>query len=298
MFRICTLVLLLAIACATGGGDAWITEVYEDHPLVGRIWDVNAGAFVEAETVADRAAERRYVLLGEKHDNPDHHVLQARMIRELLARGRRPVIVLEMITLDRSDALAAYLETQPRDADGLAAAVEWEKTGWPPWETYRPIADVALDNDLDFAAANLPSFSDPDETAGVPADVREVLTAEIRAGHCGHIPERVIPFLVEIQHARDAQLARVLEVEGEQSGAVLIAGAGHVRKWLAVPRFLEDDPPFVLAFIEVVADALDPEQYARGGSFDAIWFTPRLNDIDPCEQFRERLEKRFKREAE
>lgn len=313
MRRAFAILVLVGLACATSHGNPWATELYEDHPLVGRIWDVNAESFVDPATLADRAAESRYVLLGEKHDNPDHHLLQARMIRELVARGRRPAVVLEMISLDRSDALAAQLAEHPKDVDGLAKAVEWEKSGWLAWKYYRPIAEAALENDLPFLAANLPIGAvkamrrrpsapppdgkqpDPVQTAGVPADVREILTEEIQAGHCGHAPARMVQLLVEIQHARDAQLARVLEVAGEEEGAVLIAGNGHVRKWLAVPRFLEAEPPFVLAFTEVSAEVIDPEKYTRGGVFDAIWFTPRVDDVDPCEQFRERLKERFEK---
>jgi uncharacterized iron-regulated protein len=316
MRRVSAILVLVGLACATSHGNPWVTELYEGHPLVGRIWDVNAESFVDPATLADRAAESRYVLLGEKHDNPDHHLLQARMIRELVARGRRPAVALEMISLDRSDALAAQLAEHPKDVDALAQAVEWEKSGWLAWDYYRPIAEAALENDLPFVAANLPigavkamrrlpsapprDGKQPDsvQTAGVPADVREILTEEIQAGHCGHAPERMVQLLVEIQHARDAQLARVLEVAGEEDGAVLIAGNGHVRKWLAVPRFLEAEPPFVLAFTEVRADVIDPAEYTRGGVFDAVWFTPRVDDVDPCEQFRERLKERFEKRGE
>jgi len=313
MRRVFAVLVFAGLACATSHGNPWVTDLYEDHPLVGRIWDVSAESFVDPATLADRAAERRYVLLGEKHDNPDHHLLQARMIRELVARGRRPAVVLEMISLDRSDALATQLAEHPKDVDGLATAVDWEKSGWLAWEYYRPIAEAALENGLPFLAANLPIGAvkamrrrpsapppdgeqpDPVQTAAVPADVREILTAEIQAGHCGHAPERMVQLLVEIQHARDAQLARVLEVAGEEDGAVLIAGNGHVRKWLAVPRFLEAEPPFVLAFTEVRADVIDPAEYTRGGVFDALWFTPRVDDVDPCEHFRERLKERFEK---
>jgi uncharacterized iron-regulated protein len=271
---------------------------------------------MDAASVADRSARRRYVLLGEKHDNPDHHLLQAQLIRDLVARGRRPAVVLEMIPVDRADALAAHLEEHPADADGLGAAVEWDKSGWPPWETYRPIAEAALEGGLALAAGNLPTAlvkaarhrrADPltrEEPLGlgievsVPEGVRKILAEEIEAAHCGHAPPHMIPILVEIQQARDAQFARALQAAGEEDGAVLIAGNGHVRKGIAVPRFMEEEPPFSIAFTEVRAGELEPSAYARGGVFDVLWFTPRVDDVDPCEHFRERLKRGFEERAE
>ena len=52
--------------------------------------------------MADIAAARDFVLLGEKHDNPDHHRLQAWMIDALVARGRRPAIAMEMLDAEQA----------------------------------------------------------------------------------------------------------------------------------------------------------------------------------------------------
>src|SRR5207244_982982 len=102
-----------------------------------------------------RLAEARYVLLGEKHDNPDHHVLQARIIRALAAAGRRPTVALEMFTPAQTGALARYLAAHPRAAAGIGEAVNWKASGWPTWEMYEPIAQAALDAGLTIEPANL-----------------------------------------------------------------------------------------------------------------------------------------------
>ena len=67
MRRAFAILVLVGLACATSHGNPWATELYEDHPLVGRIWDVNAERFVDPATLADRAAESfaeiRYALV-------------------------------------------------------------------------------------------------------------------------------------------------------------------------------------------------------------------------------------------
>jgi uncharacterized iron-regulated protein len=302
--------LLASVGVGCARPPAWVSPVERGHPLVGRIWDAGAGRFTRPDDVYGRARQARYVLLGEKHDNVDHHRLQTRVLGELMAQGRRPDVVFEMISIDRADALAAHLAEHPGDSAGLGATLEWERSGWPDWETnYRPIAAVALEGGSVLVAGNLPRKAvrgmrahrfGSDRSAAlaelgleqpVPEDVREVLLAELRHAHCGMAPGPTLQLLVEVQHARDLQLVRSMSAAGEQ-GAVLIAGAGHVRRTIAVPRFL-DGPSLVLAFVEVRAGRTDPASYVPGGEFDLVWFTPRVDDVDPCERFRERLRDRF-----
>src|SRR5436190_24260860 len=60
-----------------------------------RIWDVRTARFVsESALIADVAAAR-YRLLGEVHDNPEHHRIRARLILAIAATGARPAVVME-----------------------------------------------------------------------------------------------------------------------------------------------------------------------------------------------------------
>jgi hypothetical protein len=103
-----------------------------------------------------------------------------------------------------------------------------------------------------------------------------------------------------VQRARDAQMAENLAAAGQQDGAVLIAGAGHVRRDYGVPTYLATRTPeasvISVAFLEVSRDRLEPTAYAaRFGRatlpFDYVWFTPRVDDDDPCAAFEEQLKK-------
>ena len=187
----------LGLALALGAGAAaapveWTTEVGRDHPLVGRIWDVAAGRAITEATLIDRLARARYVTLGEKHDNPDHQRLQARILAALVARGRRPAVAFEMLDTAQAPALAAWRAGEAPDAAGLGPAVDWESRGWPPWSSYAPIAEVALAAGLPIVAANLPAqevrriaragfsaFADPQTRARLGLD--RPLDAAVRA---------------------------------------------------------------------------------------------------------------------
>src|SRR2546429_2124744 len=81
---------LLLGGCAKGGKIEWESPAERAHPLVGRIWYVKAGTFIPDDTLVARLVASRFVLLGERHDNPDHHVLQAKLVRAMVEAGRAP----------------------------------------------------------------------------------------------------------------------------------------------------------------------------------------------------------------
>jgi uncharacterized iron-regulated protein len=282
----------------------WQSPLGREHPLVGTVWDVATGSALSPEALVAHLAAWRYVLLGEKHDNPDHHRLQAWIVRELIAAGRRPAIAFEMFRADQADAIARHLATSHGDARGLGEALDWRRSGWPAWSMYEPIVEAALRARLSLLAANLSETTtgalrrggaaalDPGVAARLGLDrplsddVRQRITTDIRDGHCGRLPEPAVDSFVVVQRARDAHMAAAMREAGGD-GAVLIAGVGHVRRDVGVPRALPDGEVASLALLEARADMRAPPVLA----VDYVWLTPRVDDRDPCERFRRDLER-------
>lgn len=288
-----------------------------DHPLVGRIWDVAGAAFIEQDELIERLGRARIVLLGEKHDHPDHHRLQARIMRGLAADGRRPVVAFEMLTPRQEEQLAHHRASRPDDVDGIAEAVDWAASGWPAWSIYRPLFEAVIEIGLDVRAASLARSSvrrlmreglsalgdDRTRALGLDraldAEVRAAMARDIEAAHCGHAPDHLIASMITVQRVRDAVMAEVLGA-APADGAVLIAGAQHVRTDRGVPVFAaRSEPPrrlAALALVEVRSGVDDPIRYRQvfaAGSlpFDYVWFTPALDRADPCEKFSKQLDK-------
>jgi uncharacterized iron-regulated protein len=289
---------------------AWKTRLDADHALVGKIWSVRDGRFVDERHVL--TGLHGYVLLGEKHDNPDHHTLQARVLASMIDAGRRPIVAFEMFDVDEQGAIETSRREHPRDASALARAVSWEKSGWPPWADYAPIAQLALDASLPIVATGLPRSRmralmkpEPDGGAAEPLDEGTPLDAEqeaslrdeLRESHCGHLPDARIGAMIRFQRARDASMANAL-IAGKNAAhaddGVLIAGTGHTRRDRGAGRdLLARDPKRAvtsIAFAEVEAGKTDPSAYAsrwnvRALPFDFVWFTPRATDEDPCAAF-------------
>ena len=298
-------VFCAVLACASS---PWRAPLYREHPLVGRIW--NGTDFVDELALDAAVRSAHFVLLGETHDNPDHHALEARLVR-VAAQERKPAIVFEMLAVDEQPAIDAA----PRTSDAIAKAVSWSRSGWPDFSLYRPVFDAALAAGLPIVAGNFtkaqmraivmdgPATLPPDIAALLRrqgarfADVADAERAEMRAEHCGQLPEELLGPMVLAQHARDAQLAT--RMAGWKSGSILIAGSGHVRRDRGVPvhvAMLAREPSLVsVAFLEVAPNLETPQAYAAAFNatrlpFDFTVFTPTALREDPCKA----LEKRMK----
>lgn len=105
---------------------------------------------------AIKAAEGyQFVLVGESHDNAEHHQVQADVIEALVNAGRDVSVGFEMFTRDNQMNLAGW--TLGRwSQDEFIERSSW-KTQWGfPYEIYSPIFEVVREHGLPMAALNLP----------------------------------------------------------------------------------------------------------------------------------------------
>jgi len=303
---------VLALACAVPSGESgnWQSRLGLDDPRVGKIYDTAAHAFVEREVLFYRARTADFVILGEKHDNPDHHRLQGTVIQYLAREGVPPSVAFEMLSEDDRPKLDAWRATHPEDVEALGDMLDWAHSGWPPWPLYRPVFLAAISRSLRIEPANLSRAQlaalRGKGLAGLPPAERERLALDpplpqaerdsladdIREGHCGMADPHAIDAMIDIQRVRDAALADALLRAGVP--AVLIAGAGHARKDRAVPLYVARRAPqrrvLAVAFVEV-SERASADQADLERPYDFLWFTPRVDDLDPCEHFKKELEK-------
>lgn len=247
-----------------------------------------------------RLAEADAVLIGEIHDDPAHHRAQAGIIGRMVDLGLAPTIVFEMIPTDLQEALDGAL-TDGADADRLGAVLRWTERGWGDFALYRPIFEIALANDLRIVAGDLPDALkrrlgeggaealEPWDRSKLALDrpldpaARMSLEKTLLEGHCGMLPEEMLPRMVDVQRARDGAMAEAIRKAAGFGPVVLIAGQGHVRRDFGVPSVLARTAPHldVLA-IALAADGGDP-----AGSFDlALPTGPAPEREDPCEAFK------------
>ena len=293
-----------------------LTDVNALPPAPGLIFDVVAGEYIMFDALVERLSGRKYILIGEKHDNPIHHHHQAQLVNALgKSDERERAIVWEMFTRDQQASLEDSWQTLP--VSELGPAMAWEDRGWPSWHDCAPIAQAARDNGLMMVAGNLPddllkpmisngNDALPDDLAAkldlpdMPTEILDRFNVEIAEGHCNMLPKSMLGGFSAVQFARDASLARAMSdaanIDGID-GAFLIAGAMHVRHSIATPwhlqRYEPDIEPRDIAVVSLIEaddpgpDASSIEDYAmRFGApddIDFMWFTNDIARGDPCQ---------------
>ena len=246
------------------------------------------------------------VLLGEVHDNAQQHQLRLEALQRAFASGWRPAIAMEQFDQEhQADIDRARLE-RPGDAQHLIDAAEpWGtrgRGGWN-WVFYKPFVELALRYDVPLLAANL-SNTDAERIVrggysavfgeaaiaalglGVPiaAEVQSAQEREIDAGHCHALPPSMWPRMARAQFARDAYIADVLRRAAQDGGVVLLAGNGHVRLDIGVPRWLGTvkNRVFAVGYLEI------PDDSTPVTAFDAVVRTAVAERADPCAEFKRR----------
>ena len=225
------------------------------------------------------------LLLGERHDAPEHQRLQREAVEWLASQGRLAALVLEMAEQGRST------QGLPRDASDSAvqAALAWNDGAWP-WRQYGPVAMAAVRAGVPVLGGNLPrreqrtALTDETLEALLTPSALERQRLAVRDGHCGLLPEARVPSMARVQVARDQRMAQTA-ASARRSGQVvlLVAGAAHVKRSLGVPLHLPDD----LQKKVVIAHAGRAESAIQNEA-DWVQETPELPPDDACAPLRQR----------
>jgi uncharacterized iron-regulated protein len=237
------------------------------------------------------------LLLGEVHDNPDGHQQRNAYLRKLVEGGWRPAIVMEQFDRENQSALT-QAQANCADAQCVIQAAGGKRWEWP---FYEPIIDLALRYKLPLLAGNVSRAdaaiamkhgfaallgADIVTTfkldALLPTDLFDGQRSAIETGHCGKLPTTLAQGMLRAQVARDVWMAKML-LDHAKPDAVLIAGNGHVRKDLGVPRWL---PATARAHTQVHGYLERSEAEADGSAaFDMTHRVPDHVRPDPCLSF-------------
>ncbi|KPD26963.1 MULTISPECIES: ChaN family lipoprotein [Pseudomonas aeruginosa group] len=276
---------LFALCLLLGGCQSQLPPLPEWQGPEGRIVDLRSGATLTPGQLLERLAVASRVIVGEKHDNPDHHALELWLARALGERRAQGSLLLEMLGPDqqpRVDAIRAQRKAGKPVAN-LEQALDWRK-GWD-WSQYGPLVTWALAQPAPLLAANLERSEImriykerplPAGTASRRDSVRLPLLAQIRESHCGMLPDDQLPAMLAVQQQRDRRMAERLR--DAPLPALLVAGGFHARRDLGVPVHLRD-----LGVQEVrVLLLVEAGQAVTTREADYAWYTPALPEKDYC----------------
>lgn len=295
--------LLPAYSSATNN---WLAPLLQNHPLVGKIYNLEQQAFLSETELLSELRSTTYVLVGEKHDNADHHRLEDKILTAINS-PTPPYIIFEMLT-DEQQPLINTLQTSDTLLQ-MHEKLQWNDKGWP-WEDYGPLINTALQQGATISAGNINSAllkriykegSANQELATarfksmilIAEPVREKILDQIYESHCAMMPKEKLTPMLTIQIARDASMAYAMIHDTKTNKArrpsILIAGSFHTQKNIGVPlhlRQLTQQPVKTLLLAEVSDSYENPSDYATSSEADYIWFTPKQPDIDYCADLR------------
>ncbi|WP_265534894.1 ChaN family lipoprotein [Pseudomonas saponiphila] len=259
-------------------------------PDPGSILDLRTGQALSPGELVERLARAPRLIVGEQHDNADHHVLQLWLLRSLAQERPQGSLLLEMLNPDQQPGVDKVRREAAgqRLPDDLIKALAWQP-GWD-WGLYGPVVSYALKQPYPLLAANLDRQEIRRIYTQVPvlggmhsnaSSVTQALSAQIRESHCGLLPEAQVPAMLAVQQQRDRRMAERLLAA--PIPAMLLAGAFHGRRDLGVPLHMADldlrRPVVVLLLAE------------RGSSVpaaaaDYVWYTPPQPAKDYCAQLK------------
>lgn len=224
---------------------------------------VEAGAWVDtagrapvaAGDVLARAARGSIVLLGESHDNADHHRWQLQTVTALHALGGSVTLGFEMFPRRVQSVLDAWVAGD-YDERGFLEAVAWDRVwGFDP-ALYMPLFHFARINRLPMIALNverdlIASVREAGWDA-VPEAMREGVTdpappdpayrASLEAVYADHMmraekePDPIgLERFIAAQQTWDRAMAQALDDAPGDSLVIGIIGGGHVENRWGVP---------------------------------------------------------------
>ncbi|HVL67741.1 MAG TPA: ChaN family lipoprotein [Vicinamibacterales bacterium] len=117
-----------------------------------RVYDTQKKAFVDFEVMLAALTTADVVLVGEQHDDPNTHRLEAALLDGLMRRKVSPIVSLEMFERDVQPAIDAYLAGRVPEEEMLKNA-----RPWPRYATdYRGLVERARAHGWPVIAANVP----------------------------------------------------------------------------------------------------------------------------------------------
>ncbi|WP_299367518.1 ChaN family lipoprotein [uncultured Tateyamaria sp.] len=256
-------------------------------PILAAVATLSTAAFSYAATDWS-GFDGDVLILGEFHDNPRHHAVQADALRVIRPRA----VVFEMLTPDEAQALDAIA----RDHAAMVAASQ----GYH-WSNIADYADVLAASPVIVGAA-LPrdavraAFGDgaaavfgPDAgvyglTKPLAAEEQEIRELGQFDAHCDAMPLDLMSGMVEAQRLRDAAFARTVVAALDRYGSpvVLITGNGHARLDWGVPAALARARPDLSVTSVGQGERQEPPEGVFSWTLNGA---PAPDRGDPCAAF-------------
>ncbi len=270
--------LCFALLVAAGCAPKMPVHIEEPAPQPGEFYS-GEGKRLSPGKLVQEIKDKDFILLGEFHDNPCHHQVQARIVHLLAESGVDHVLGLEMVNVRRQDVLDRFNRGEI-SLEELPDSLDWGKTWGHDFDLYRPVFKAAMEHGIPVKALNLPSgitrrishygldsLDDEDrkylpEKISLPPEEQLSFLEQQYEMHQEFVPEdrSDLQHFIQAQSTWDSKMAEMAEQFGREHSlpVVILAGSEHVRMgWGIEHRLMRQDEDARVARVLPVRDVED-----------------------------------------
>ena len=260
-FILCLIIAFLFLpftGCMKKVPPPWVLKISQTLPPPGadEMIKLPDGEKISFQQLSDDLRGVRVIFLGESHDQVEHHQIQVKIIKDLVARGKKVAIGMEMFEKSQQPILDKWSNGVLTEEEFLKE-VQWEKTWSMDYQLYRPILDEAKNHRLKVIALNVQrdlvrkvaqngiEKLSPEDKATLPEiDLTDkehlAYIKAIYRDHQGGSAEKFKHFY-QAQCLWDDGMAETLSdflksSDGEGKTVVVIVGSGHVVFDFGIPK--------------------------------------------------------------
>ncbi|MBU2454030.1 MAG: ChaN family lipoprotein, partial [Proteobacteria bacterium] len=234
-----------------------------NDPLIGKIFNTRTTQSIDFDSLIQIIKSHDVIYLSEKHNNPDHHDIQQKIIRALIATGVKPLIGFEFFSMDDTPDLLNFVDsgtvTHSKKTEKFIETDLRKKLGWDTqsdkmWQYYFELLKIAKKETLEVAGIDLPTTLKKRITRKGIANItpiekelifstnlsddayKDYMFSIFKDVHCGMGHEKMQSKLYDTWVARNDKMAlSISRLHKHSKGPVIIIiGGGHTEYGLGV----------------------------------------------------------------
>lgn len=251
-------VISMIQSCATAD-----KSVKRQDPLIGKIINTKTRQTIDFASLIKGISSHDVIYLSEKHNNPEHHNIQQRVIMQMVENGLKPVIGFEFFSMENTPDLLNFIDSgkasHPKKTEKIIEHDLRKKLGWDTrsdqmWQYYYTLLSIAKKENLQVAGIDLADTLKKRITHKGINNITAIEKEQIystnlsdkaykdymfsifKAVHCGMAHGKMQSRLYETWKARNDKMAlSITQLSKHSKGPVIvIIGGGHTEYGLGV----------------------------------------------------------------
>lgn len=126
------------------------------HFRAGRIISLEAEKAISFDQLIDRLESNDIVFVGERHDNPGHHLIQVQILQALMARPKQMAVAMEFFEEPQQAVIDRYMVGATNEETFLKD-VAWSRKWGYDYYLYRPLIFLVKEKNGKILAINTPN---------------------------------------------------------------------------------------------------------------------------------------------